>query len=75
MDFFSSIELVHFRFKGCLKYFSFLFRFNRAFCNQTVESDQVLNCLAMSHKKDARLIWIKIGSLTCCLGVHKLTWN
>ena len=51
------------------RYFSFLVKFNRIFCKQTVETlirrrvlrrlTLGLRCLPMPHKKDARLIWIK----------------
>ena len=41
-------------------YFSFLFKFNRKLCIQTVEtSDLGLQYLPMSHKKCARHIWVK----------------
>ena len=49
--------------------FSFLCKFLKIFCMQIVEnlirrrvsaaSDLVLHCLPMSHKKDARHIWVK----------------
>ena len=52
-------------------YFSFLFKFKKKFLQATsrepdqmpsiVASDLVLHCLPMSHKKDARLIWVKIS--------------
>ena len=48
--------------------FSNYSNFKRNFCNQTVENltrrrvlrrlNMVLQCLPMSHKKDARLIWV-----------------
>ena len=48
---------------GILHFYS---NFNRTFCKQTVEilirsaaSDLELRCLPISHKKDARLIWVK----------------
>ena len=50
-------------------YFSFLFIFSRNFCKQTVDnlirrcvfaaSDLVINCLPISHKMNARFIWVK----------------
>ena len=44
--------------------FQFYSKFNRTFCKQTVEthnvaSDLGLHCLSLSHKKGARLIWVK----------------
>ena len=39
-------------------YFSFLFNLNRKLCKQTVET-LGLHYLPMSHKKDARHIWVK----------------
>ena len=40
--------------------FIFYSNFNRTFCKQTVEiPDPGLHCLHLSHKKDARLIWVK----------------
>ena len=52
-------------------YFSFLLKIlkkllfaNSGEPDQTphyVASDLVLHCLLMSHKKDARLIWVKVG--------------
>ena len=63
---------------GC--YFSVCSNFHRTFCKQTVEtlircrflaaSDLVLHCLPMSHKKEARFIWVKpVRSFVrvCCL--------
>ena len=45
--------------------FKFYPNCNRTFCKQTLEtqnmaSDLGLHCLYMSHKKDARLIWVKM---------------
>ena len=49
-------------------YFSFLFKFKKILFANSGETDQtpryaasdlVLHCLPMSHKKDARLIWVK----------------
>ena len=51
-------------------YFSFYLNFNRTFCKQTVERDPDqtprsvasgldLHCMSTSHKKDARLLWVK----------------
>ena len=41
--------------------FHFCSNFKRNFCKQTVENlirRRILHCLPMSHKKDARLIWV-----------------
>ena len=52
---------------GGICHFHFIFK--KKICKQTGEPDQtprlaasdlVLHCLPMSHKKDARLIWVKI---------------
>ena len=32
---------------------------------RSAASDMVLHCLSMSHKKDARLIWVKPWLSTC----------
>ena len=40
--------------------------FNRKFCKRYAVSDQVLHCLLMSHKKDARLIWVKLYITLLC---------
>ena len=41
--------------------FHFYSNFKRTFCKQTVAaSDLGLHFLPMSHKKDARLIWVKV---------------
>ena len=46
-----------FSFKGCLVYFfHFYHMFDRISCSAA--SDQVLHCLPMSQKWDARLIWV-----------------
>ena len=67
-EFFSNFMVVEW-------YFSFLFKFSKKqqllFAN-SVEPDQtpcfaasdlVLHCLPLSHKKDARLIWVNATSL------------
>ena len=37
----------------------------------SVASDQVLHCLPMSHKKEARLIWVN----EICFSPHKNIYN
>ena len=73
MDFPTSIDRTSlFQVLGVLSgiFFYFYSNSNRITCNQTVEtlirrhvlrrqSDLGLYCLPMSHKKDARLIWVK----------------
>ena len=68
---------VHFRFKGCwVAFFIFIqiliehsvskqwrHRSDTAVC----VSDLTLKCLPMSHKKDARLIWVKEGNVLALL--------
>ena len=61
---FIAIGSVHFHFKGCwVVFFIFIIlKANSGDPDQTphyVVSDLGLHCLPMSHKKDARLIWIK----------------
>ena len=66
---FLSIGQVHFCFKGCWVVFSFLFKFSEELLfassrepDQTpclAASDLVLHCLPITHKKNARLIWVK----------------
>ena len=56
--------------------FIFFSNFNRTFCKQTEDPDAVsylgLHCLLLSHKKDARLIWVvklmvkKVILFLCC---------
>ena len=61
-------------------FFHFFPNFNRTFCKHTVKIlirhwtmqclavfDLGLHCLPMSHKKDARLKWVKIKLLLFCL--------
>ena len=38
--------------------FHFYSKVHRIFCKQTLEADLGLHCSPMSHKKDARLIWV-----------------
>ena len=54
-------------------YFSFLYKWNNLLVNSgdpdqmlpSAASDLSLHCLSMSHKRDARLIWVKINKMTC----------
>ena len=55
--------------------FHFYSNFERDFCKQTMEnlirhckmSDLVLHSLLMSHKKDARLIWVNYAIEGWCM--------
>ena len=56
-------------FKGLVVGFFHIYaNFNRIFCSQTVEtliaeSDLGLLCLPVFHRKEARLIWVKLVTL------------
>ena len=57
--------------------FRFYSNFKRNFCKQTVENlivafDLVLHCLPMSHKEDARLVWVNVRNCLMRNHIHFL---
>ena len=83
----SSIGLVHYRFKGCwVVFFNFIQILigysvskqwrpwsDAAFCG-VWSSDLGMHCLPMSHKKDARLIWVNIILYKLLNSIYPVGW-
>ena len=51
--------------------FHFYSNFKRNFCKRTVEN---LHCLPMSHKKDDRLIWVKLPFVIKIFVLSSFKW-
>ena len=63
------------------RYFSFLFKFSVIKNGEPDQmpyfavSDMVLHCLLMSHKKDARLIWVQFQQDNSTLSHDIASWS